>query len=101
MTDLPPLPEAATSIYPIEEPPHTPPTGPNGEPLRFAMDADAPEPAQLTGEAKALLGVVAAVALGTVTALAATLLRKRQPRSAPIRRRKTAARKPGRRAATA
>ena len=104
MTDLPPLPEAATAPYPIQEPPHEHPTGPGGEPLRLAMDADAPEPVRLTNEAKALLGVAAALALGAVTAIAATFFRKR-PEPRPAKRkpaaRKTAARKPTRRTATA
>ena len=94
MTDLPPLPEAAQAPYPIQEPPHEHPTGPNGEPLHFAMDADEPEPTRLTTEAKALLGVAAALALGAVTAIAATFFR-RQPKPAPKRR------KPARRTATA
>ena len=82
MTDMPPLPEAATSPYPIEEPPHD---HANGELLGFAMDADAPEPVHLTGESKALLGVTAALALGAVTAIAAILFRKRPARKATRR----------------
>lgn len=97
MTDLPPLPEAATAPYPIKEAPHEHPAGPSGEPIRYAMDADEPEPARLTGEAKALLGVAAGLALGVVAAIAATLFRRSgEPQPAPKRRaaRKTPARKP-------
>lgn len=79
MTDLPPLPEAATSPYPIQEPPHEDVARP------FAMDADEPEPIRLTGEGKALLGIAAALALGAVTAIAATVLRKR-PAPKPAKR---------------
>jgi hypothetical protein len=64
------------------------------------MDADEPEPVRLTTEAKALLGVAAALALGAVTALAATFLRKRSD-SRPAERRKPAARKSTRRTAAA
>ena len=94
MTDLPPLPEAATTIYPIEEPPHDH----AGEPLGYAMDADPPEPVRLTGEAKALLGVTAALALGAVTAIAALVFRKRPEPKPAARRRKATAHKPARRA---
>lgn len=103
MTDLPPLPEAATAPYPIQEAPHAHPAGPNGEPIQFAMDADEPEPARLTGEAKALLGVFAAIAVGAVTAIAATFFRRQpEPQPAPKRRaaRKPAARKPAARKST-
>jgi len=101
MTHTPPLPEAATSPYPIEEAPHEHPTGPNGEPIHFAT-AEELEPARLTTEAKALIGVAAALALGTVGALAAALFRKPKA-AAPKRRtaRKTASRKPVRRTAAA
>ena len=98
MTDLPPLPEAAQAPYPIQEPPHEHPTGPNGEPLHFAMDADEPERVRLTTEGKALLGVAAALALGAVAAIGATFFRK-PPKPAP--RRRKAARKSPRRTATA
>ena len=96
MTQTPPIPEAGQSPYPIEEPPHEHPTGPNGEPLHFA-DAVQEEHGRLTREAMALLGVAAAIGIGALGALARMAFkRSAKPAKRAARAKRAPARKPAR-----
>jgi hypothetical protein len=93
MTHVPPVPEGNTSPYPIQEPPHVHVETATAD---EAEDAPASEPIALTGEAKTMLGIGAALGVGAIAAVTA-LLFSRRPAPKPAARkpaaRKTAAKK--------